>query len=270
MEGAHGDVFGFDPRRLHPAEGETVGQVEICHAPVFYRTYLSLPTVEINDDLTVLDSTHCFWDTVEYELKIDMAPCDVASVLRFAVEALQRDYSPSEVSHFRSYERHCLVRKQAAATHCVRLGKKGWRIQKAIKIKAPWEPPGRRVSIGPYSESAWAGLIEGAETVTEYPAFYKDKYRYVLVNRQTGSVFGVSGSATRFLSKRYPNKYEIEVEYWSNLLPLGTPHRFDSENERELRAIIRAITEQLSKGHVPWTYPGVKKIDWLGTLYQKL
>ncbi len=140
---------------------------------------------------------------------------------------------------------------------------------KALKIKTPYDQTGRRVSILPYSIAEWDKLVEKAALVRGYPSFYKDKYRYILVNKQTGSVFGVSSSGTKFLSKRYPNKYEIEVEYWSNLLPLGSQHCFDEKNKEELYAIAKSIQAYLSECNVQWIFPGVKKNEWFRKLYHK-
>ena len=246
-----------------------VRHIEICQNNLYYFAKDSLPLVEVNDDLAVHNSQNSFWDTVEYELKIDIEPCDIAAVLTGAVEALGRDYSISSLYHQKTFEKHYEIQTDTQSIHAVRLGKSSWNIQKALKIKMPYNQMGRRVSIQPYSIEIWDKLVEKADFVRAYPSFYKDKYRYVLVNKQTGGVFGVSSSGTKFLSKRYPNKYEIEVEYWSNILPLGSQHRFDDDNQEELYAIVRGIQVYLSEHNVQGVFPGVKKNEWFRKLYQR-
>lgn len=241
----------------------------ICHNLLFYDSKADQPLIEVNDDLRIHNSKNSFWDTVEYELKIDIAPCDILAVLTGAVCSLEGEYTISTIFHQKSFEKHYEIQKDTKTIHAVTLGKTSWKMQKALKVKTPYDEIGRKVSIRPYSIAEWDKLVEKADYVQAYPSFYKDKYRYILVNKRTGSVFGVSSSATKFLSKHYPNKYEIEVEYWSNILPLGARHRFDENNKEELYTIVQVIQRYLSKQNVSWSFPGVKKNEWFRKLYQR-
>lgn len=262
-------LFIFSHEDTTSIDKSVARHIMICQNRLYYESDTVQPLVEVNDDLHIRNSQNSFWDTIEYELKIDVEPCDIAAVLSGAIGALGQEYSISSLFHQKSFEKHYEMQVDTESMHVVRLGKSSWKIQKALKIKTPYDQTGRRVSILPYSIAEWDKLVEKAALVRGYPSFYKDKYRYILVNKQTGSVFGVSGSGTKFFSKGYPNKYEIEVEYWSNILPLGSRHRFDEKNKEELYAIVKAIQGYLSECNVQSVFPGVKKNEWFRKLYQR-
>lgn len=260
----------FDFNKFHFANfnDKKIGQVKICDNTLFYKPIFPLPLIEVNDDLTIYDPLNCFWTTIEYELKIDIAKCNPLDILENIRNVLEEKYTISNISFQKSYETHFEVAKQASVLHCVKLGKKNWKIKKAIKVKTAYDDLGRKVSIVPYSKQNLDKIFQDA-TIKQYPSFYKDKYRYILVNRHSGSVFGVSCSATNLLTKKTYDKYEIEIEYWSNLLPLNSNHRFDEENKKELYSIANIITNYLSSIDIKYAFPGVRKIEWLRSIHIK-
>lgn len=263
------NVFDFNNVCMDSAVEKSLGQIEICKNTLFYKPIYSLPLVEVNDDLFISESQNSFWSTVEYELKIDIEECNAFDILEGIKCILEENYTISKISFQKSYETHCEVIKKTSISHCVKLGKKNWKMKKAIKVKTVYDDLGRQVSIVPYSESNWNAILQDAIQIKQYPSFYKDKCRYILVNKHIGSVFGVSSSATNFLAKKAPNKYEIEIEYWSNLLPLDARHRFDEENRKELYSIAHIITDYLLSNNIKHSFPGVRKIEWLRSIHFK-
>ena len=261
--------FDFDKASFDGVQSSIVNQLEICHNTLFYTSPNNTTLQEVNDDLCVVDSNNNFWTTVEYELKIDVEYCDIQAVLVRVANSMADVYSLSQIAHQKSYEKHYKIAETSGWMHCVQLGKKGWSVQKAIKSKTAHNTLGRNVTIQPYSRQAWEQILCDATQIQKFPVFYKDKYRFVLVNKQTGSVFGISGSKTKFLSPKYANKCEIEIEYWSNLLPKGSQHKFDQSNQAELDYIVQRTTQKLTDEKILWNFPGVRKIDWLEGLYKK-
>lgn len=246
---------------------EKIGKVDICDNQLFYR-FTDRPLKEVNDDLTIIEPENSFWETIEYELKIDICQdVDMVSLLIDLSKVLQKQYSISKIDHKKSFEKHYEVVLDNQNLHVVKLGKKGWKLKKAIKTKAAYNGLGRKVSIQPYTEDKWNEVLKGCKSVKQYSPFYKDKYRIILVNRESGTVFGLSGSVAKFISKKYANKCEIEVEYWSSVLPDGQSHKFDLANEEELYDIINIAQKYLATNKIKYLFPGVRKSEWLKTLY---
>ncbi len=262
--------FSFDVNGLRIADDKTIRKVNICNNELFYYSKNDKELNEVNDDLIIIESKNSFWETIEYELKIDIEDVvDIVVVLNGLSKILSAGYSISNLDYQKSFEKHYEICKNSEVFHVVKLGKKGWKLKQAIKTKQTYDKLGRKVSIKPYTANAWRELLQGIESIKEYPVFYKDKYRYILVNRAKGTVYGLSVSKTEFVSKKHRNKCEIEVEYWSDLLPLGGKHSFDHSNEKELYEIIDIVKCFLLKSHINYRFPGVRKSEWFRDLYQR-
>jgi len=183
---------------------------------------------EVNPDLRILDAKSAFWHSVECEAKIDVGlPLDRFGGL---LESLPSDaFSFGPLAHSLSYERHFLLRAGSAEVYVVRLGRKNDKRKPAIKIK---ETRGERngillrsMKLEEWSPAAFEAVVEdfgsrhGAPVrITRLRPFYKRKARAVCVHRRHGVVFGVSIDHAKPVG--LPAELsQIEVEYWSTLLP---------------------------------------------------
>jgi hypothetical protein len=183
---------------------------------------------EVNPDLQILDAKSAFWHSVEHEAKIDTG----LPFGRFGafLEGLPGDaFSFGPLADSLSYERHFLLRAGSAEAYVVRLGKKNDRRKPAIKVK---ETQGERngillrsMKLEAWSPAAFEAVVEdfGARhgtpvRITGLRPFYKRKARAVCVHRRYGLVFGVSLDCSKPVG--LPAELsQIEVEYWSTLLP---------------------------------------------------
>jgi hypothetical protein len=185
---------------------------------------------EVNPDLQILDAQSAFWHSVEHEAKINA--CLPLNRFGEFLEGLPGNaFSFGPLSHSLSYERHFLLRAGGAEAYVVRLGRKNDKRKPAIKVK---ETRGERngillrsMKLEEWSPAAFNAVVEdfgarhGAPVeITGLRPFYKRKARAVCVHRQHGVVFGVSIDQARPVG--LPAELsQIEVEYWSTLLPKG-------------------------------------------------
>ncbi|HKV08007.1 MAG TPA: hypothetical protein VJ725_07725 [Thermoanaerobaculia bacterium] len=183
---------------------------------------------EVNPDLQILDAGSAFWHSVENEAKINVGlPFDRFG--RFLDEAAGDAFSFGPLAHSLSYERHFLLRSGSAEAYVVRLGRKNDKRKPAIKLKeARGERNGilmRSMKLEEWSPAAFDAVVEefgareGAPVeVTRLRPFYKRKARAVCIHRRHGLVFGVSIDRAKPVG--LPAELsQIEVEYWSALLP---------------------------------------------------
>jgi hypothetical protein len=183
---------------------------------------------EVNPDLQVLDAKSAFWHSVECEAKINVAlPLERFGELLEGLPGKAFSFGP--LSFSLSYERHFLLRAGSAETYVVRLGRKNDKRKPAIKVK---ETKGERngillrsMKLEEWSEAAFEAVVQdlGARQgspvrITRMRPFYKRKARAVCVHRRHGVVFGVSLDRAKPIG--LPSELsQIEVEYWSTLLP---------------------------------------------------
>ena len=184
---------------------------------------------EVNPDLQILDAKSTFWHSVECEAKIDVGlPFDRFG--RFLDEVPGDAFSFGPLAHTLSYERHFLLRSGGAEAYVVRLGRKNDKLRRpAIKFKETrGEKNGilmRSMKLEEWSQAAFDAVVEefGARhgapvAITRLRPFYKRKARAVCVHRRHGVVFGVSIDRAKPVG--LPAELsQIEVEYWSTLLP---------------------------------------------------
>ncbi len=119
---SHEDTPNIDKSELR--------HILICQNRLYCASETLQPLVEVNDDLHIHNSPNSFWDTIEYELKIDVEPCDIATVLSGAVRTLGREYSISSLFHQKSFEKHYEIQTDTESIHAVRLGKSSWKMQR--------------------------------------------------------------------------------------------------------------------------------------------
>jgi len=183
---------------------------------------------EVNPDLRILDAKSAFWHSVECEAKINVGlPLDRFGDLleRLPVDA----FSFGPLAHSLSYERHFLLRAGSAEVYVVRLGRKNDKRKPAIKIKETRGDLDHRLEgsmkLEEWSPAAFEAVVEdfgarhGAPVrITGMRPFYKRKARAVCVHRRHGVVFGASIDHAKPVG--LPAELsQIEVEYWSTLLP---------------------------------------------------
>ncbi len=232
---------------------------------------------EVNPDLQILDAKSAFWHSVECEAKINAGlPLDRFGEL---LEELAGDaFSFGPLSHSLSYERHFLLDAGGAEAYVVRLGKRNDKRKVAIKFK---ETQGERngillrsMKLEEWSPAAFNAVVEGFGARHGAPVrikplrpFYKRKARAVCVHRRHGVVFGVS--LDRSKPAGLPAELsQIEVEYWSTLLPKGgapdpaalPSEALISEVHVELCAL---FCRQLERAGVAFEPTHLTKSEWI-------
>lgn len=246
-------------------------KIKICDDYVQINNLISdVKWSEINDDLFIEDSKNSFWHTIEYEMKIDIYHNSIEELLS-NLKAELLEYDSSKIYFLNSFE-HCYEATDGnLRVYYVILGKKNFKKKKAIKVKEINDRLGRKVSILEYSQQNINSFLKSCFSnkfkTKSYPAFYKKKYRCILVHKINGSVYGLSISKTNFLKKSLQNKVEIEIEYWSNIMPVNQSHKFDKENLKEMEDILKIIIIYLRKHNIKYKYPGVRKSEWFKANY---
>lgn len=232
---------------------------------------------EVNPDLRILDANSAFWHSVECEAKINAGlPLDRFGGL---LEELSGDvFSFGPLSHSLSYERHFLLDAGGAEAYVVRLGKQNGKRKVAIKFK---ETQGERngilmrsMKLEEWSPDAFNAVVEGFGARHGAPVriaplrpFYKRKSRAVCVHRQYGVVFGVSLDRSKPAGLQ-DELSQIEVEYWSTLLPKGVapdPTVLLSESSiSEIHVELCALfCRQLEREGVAFEPTQLTKSEWI-------
>ena len=231
---------------------------------VFIEVPGNLPHSEYNDTLNIRSSENSFWLNDETEYKIETEDAD-AIPSEISIEG----FAFSGKKHFTTFERYLKVRHGERETCICILGKKGWKLPMAFKHKeqVAGEILTRRVTIAPYEEME-AYLEELFHCpflsleISRYPAYYKHKQRVICLDETNGQVYGVSYSYSKPLKKSLPPLGEIEIEFWSRIVPEGEIPDPMIDMDSYLRLI--ALIENRITGS--YMAPGRTKTEWLNQL----
>lgn len=229
---------------------------------------------EVNPDLRILDAQSAFWHSVECEAKINVS-LPMERFGEFLEDLGGDEFSFGPLSHSLSYERHFLLDAGGSEAYVVRLGKKNDKRKVAIKFKeTQGEKNGilmRSMKLEEWSPAAFDAVIEGFGArhgapvrITPLRPFYKRKLRAVCVHRQHGTVFGVS--LDRSKPTGLPAELsQIEVEYWSTLLPKsGAPTPPSESLILEIHAGLCALfCQQLEQAGAVFEPTRLTKSEWI-------
>ncbi|MBF0316220.1 MAG: hypothetical protein HQK50_15510 [Oligoflexia bacterium] len=197
--------------------------------------------IEFNPDLHLIDTQRAYWNSIEYESKINvnMELQEFKSFLQRLEQRSSGDFGFGPLARSMSFERHFLLRSGEAEIYVVKLGKKNWKQKVAMKLKeALKETKGketgilvRSMKINEWSDDAFENVCAEMSIqnnakikIKSYRSFYKKKLRAVCLNRIHGIVFGVSLDQSK-VTGRTEKLSQIEIEYWSTLLPKTSNHQ---------------------------------------------
>ena len=244
----------------HREEGLNLVQV----MDVYIQVPGDLPHHEYNDTLTIRSSRDSFWLNDETEYKIETFESDT-----IPEKTTIDGFSFSALRHFTTFERYLHVRLGEKETYICILGKNGWKFPMAFKHKTQVEGDilTRRVTIAPveemeaYLEKLFHAPFDALE-ITRLPAYYKHKKRVICLDEAVGQVYGVSHSLSRPLKKDLPSLGQMEIEFWSRIVPEGEipePMIDPASYDRLIRLMENRLTGD-------YTAPGRTKTEWLKQL----
>ena len=228
---------------------------------------------ECNDAFSLISSSRAHWHTLEIEYRLTFA-----SAPHVFVSSLHKTIR----SHFTyglpirdvSTERYFRVRSPNGARYIITMPPN---ISLGYPANMKYTEPlyGRNPSISryhilPHTPSTFAAAI-GVLSQTQFPpsviplaTITKRKTRVVAVDGRTGHIFGVSGH-TVTLPHQSIHLQQLEIEYWSRLLPRGA-RSFPLNNtvlDRTLRSLVKSIRRYLTIRNIHFRAMGLTKAKWL-------
>lgn len=226
----------------------------------------TMPYQEYNPSLRIISASDSFWETDEIEYKIETTEGEL--LRNIAGKEINR-FQFSNINSFTTYERYyrCDYGQQTEWI-CI-LGKKNWKKRMAIKHKRKLAGSilKRHVNILPYTQERFVDYIEklfgvpfAYIRITTLPVYYKKKERLICIDQDIGQLYGVSYSYSKPLQKSLDRLGEIEIEFWSRILPVGDKSEVDYNSyDRLIETLEKQLTTQ-------YTAPGRTKVEWLNQL----
>lgn len=275
QSGAIGTRSGFQVLPLSEASRGALG-TPIQNALVVHAG-TDAEFTEVNPDLQILDANSAFWHSVECEAKINVGlPFGRFGDLLADLPGNAFSFGP--ISHTLSYERHFLLRAGSAEAYVVRLGRKNDKRKQAIKVKqTTGERNGillRSMKLEEWSPEAFEAVVEdlgarhgGPVRIARLRPFYKRKQRAVCVHRRHGVVFGVSLDRAKPVGLA-AELSQIEVEYWSTLLPKSAAPNPEALPSESLIAEVHAelcdrLCARLEREGVVFEPTHLTKSEWI-------
>ena len=225
---------------------------------------------EFNDSTKMLSSENSFWVTDEMEYKIETGvPVSIESIIALVHNGR---FCFSKALSQTCFERYYKYVQASHYEYIDILGKRNWKRPMALKHKKLLKTKPvltRLVNLLPFSEEnldAYINsLFDRSLPVVRYKLdpFYKKKNRLICIDTNEGTVFGVSDSVSTPLSPKRRNLNQIEIEYWSKIIPSSDRDKMNGTEAIDYDVffeLIDCIKEQIN---VLYNAPGCMKTEWL-------
>ncbi len=239
------------------------------------------PYCEYNPDVEIRSPEYGFWSAIEIEYKIDIL---TPQKMRGVLESIQfNGFAHGPVTTEKSFERYKMLRPVNVQVskpypYIAILGNRNSRRPMAIKCKKTrfGKILTRKVQLLPFNEANLkeaAAFVMGHQPIevnlVDLPAFWKTKSRVVIVDKKLGYVYCLSYNIAIPLRRSGTPFSQIEIEYWSKLVPenLSPEDKSMKQNLYEsYDRLIQETTAHLERTQVKYSSPGRTKYDWLSTL----
>ncbi|WP_288174864.1 hypothetical protein [Sporofaciens musculi] len=225
---------------------------------------------EFNGSTKMLSSENSFWITNEVEYKIETSmPISIESIITLVSN---KDFCFSGILSQTSFERYYKYMQGFHFEYIDILGKKNWRRPMALKHKKllKTEPILKRhVNLLPFSEDALDKYINSLFDVSlpvvrqKLDSFYKKKNRLICIDINRGTIFGVSDSVSVPLSPKRRNLNQIEIEYWSTIIPSSNVDKMNDMEAIDYDIFFDLIDYIKENIGVSYKTPGCMKTEWL-------
>lgn len=234
---------------------------------------------EYNPNVDVVCKKWCRGTYIETEYKINVLSCHIEFFSLF--DNINFAHFSKGVSSvmpsFEEYFYYILEKRNSIITpYYVIIHESKTSGPNAIKFKtiSRGEILTRKVSLIDYTQEnlnyTKNTLLSGASKILEgpikLPTFNKTKKRFPVLDEENGLIYGVSYSISQLTTWPFKKFCQIEIEYWSQLIPKGVNNgQAASCKQRNIsyQKLIKSIIQELTKNDISFDEKQTTKLEWL-------